>query len=86
MLGAHQDSVNGARATGRAPGADDDASGVASLSEVIRVALANDYRPLRTVKFMAYAAEEVGLRGSADIAAAAPERRTRTWSACCSST
>jgi bacterial leucyl aminopeptidase len=68
VLGAHQDSINGG-ATGRAPGADDDASGVASLSEVIRVALANDYRPLRTVKFMAYAAEEVGLRGSADIAA-----------------
>jgi leucyl aminopeptidase len=68
VLGAHQDSVNGG-ASGRAPGADDDASGVASLSEVIRVALANNYRPLRTVKFMAYAAEEVGLRGSADIAA-----------------
>jgi leucyl aminopeptidase len=68
VLGAHQDSINGG-AAGRAPGADDDASGVASLSEVIRVALANDYRPLRTVKFMAYAAEEVGLRGSADIAA-----------------
>ena len=68
VLGAHQDSVNGG-ATGRAPGADDDASGVASLSEVIRVALASGYRPQRTVKFMAYAAEEVGLRGSADIAA-----------------
>jgi leucyl aminopeptidase len=68
VLGAHQDSINGG-ASGRAPGADDDASGLASLSEVIRVALANNYRPLRTVKFMAYAAEEVGLRGSADIAA-----------------
>ncbi len=68
VLGAHQDSINGG-ASGRAPGADDDASGVASLSEAIRVALANDYRPLRTVKFMAYAAEEVGLRGSADLAA-----------------
>jgi leucyl aminopeptidase len=68
VLGAHQDSINGG-ASGRSPGADDDASGVASLSEVIRVALANGYRPQRTVKFMAYAAEEVGLRGSADIAA-----------------
>ena len=68
VLGAHQDSVNGG-ASGRAPGADDDASGVASLSEVIRVAMTNGYRPARTVKFMAYAAEEVGLRGSADIAA-----------------
>jgi leucyl aminopeptidase len=66
VLGAHQDSINGA--TGRAPGADDDASGVATLSEVIRVALASGYRPQRTVKFMAYAAEEVGLRGSRDMA------------------
>ncbi|HLA78509.1 MAG TPA: M20/M25/M40 family metallo-hydrolase [Vicinamibacteria bacterium] len=68
VLGAHQDSINGG-ASGRAPGADDDASGVATLTEVIRVAIANGYRPQRTVKFMAYAAEEVGLRGSADIAA-----------------
>ena len=69
VLGAHQDSIADGGATGRAPGADDDASGVASLSEVIRVAIANGYRPQRTVKFMAYAAEEVGLRGSAEIAA-----------------
>ena len=68
VLGAHQDSINFGP-WGRAPGADDDASGVASLSEVIRVAMANGYRPQRTVKFMAYAAEEVGLRGSAAIAA-----------------
>jgi leucyl aminopeptidase len=39
VLGAHQDSINGG-AAGRAPGADDDASGVASLSEAIRVAMA----------------------------------------------
>jgi leucyl aminopeptidase len=31
--------------------------------------MASGYRPQRTVKFMAYAAEEVGLRGSAAIAA-----------------
>jgi bacterial leucyl aminopeptidase len=69
VLGAHQDSIAGSNcSTSRAPGADDDASGVASLSEVIRVALALGYRPNRTVKFMAYAAEEVGLRGSAEIA------------------
>jgi leucyl aminopeptidase len=69
VLGAHQDSVAGSNcSTSRAPGADDDASGVASLSEVIRAAMARGYRPQRTVKFMAYAAEEVGLRGSQDIA------------------
>jgi leucyl aminopeptidase len=68
VLGAHQDSTIGGGCS-RAPGADDDASGVASLSEVIRVAMAEGYQPLRTVKFMAYAAEEIGLRGSNEIAA-----------------
>jgi leucyl aminopeptidase len=70
VLGAHLDSTIGSSTgeTSRAPGADDDASGVASLTEVIRVLMANNYQPRRTIKFMAYAAEEVGLRGSNDIA------------------
>ncbi|MBN3004755.1 M20/M25/M40 family metallo-hydrolase [Chromobacterium alkanivorans] len=70
VLGGHLDSTvgNGTGETSRAPGADDDASGIASLTEVIRVLLANNYQPRRTIKFMAYAAEEVGLRGSSDIA------------------
>jgi bacterial leucyl aminopeptidase len=68
VLGAHQDSTAGS-ACGLAPGADDDATGVAGLTEIIRAALAQGYRPRRTVKFMAYAAEEVGLRGSNEIAA-----------------
>jgi leucyl aminopeptidase len=67
VVGGHLDSINGP--TGTAPGADDDASGIASFTEVIRVAMARNYRPQRTVKFMAYAAEEVGLRGSKEIAA-----------------
>ncbi len=67
VVGGHLDSINGS--TGTAPGADDDASGVASFTEVIRVAMARNYKPQRTVKFMAYAAEEVGLRGSKEIAA-----------------
>jgi leucyl aminopeptidase len=69
VLGAHQDSINSAGATASAPGADDDASGVAALTEAIRVLMAKGFRPKRTIKFMAYAAEEVGLRGSAAIAA-----------------
>ena len=68
VVGGHLDSINGP--TGTAPGADDDAAGVASLTEAFRAALAVDFYPQRTVKFMAYAAEEVGLRGSAEIAAA----------------
>jgi len=68
VIGGHLDSINGSSSTAAAPGADDDASGVASLTEVFRVAIANGYKPARTVKFMAYAAEEIGLKGSADIA------------------
>ncbi|MFC5570427.1 M20/M25/M40 family metallo-hydrolase [Lysobacter yangpyeongensis] len=71
VLGAHLDSINGSAGGSTsqvAPGADDDASGIATLTEVVRVALANGWRPKRTVKFMGYAAEEVGLRGSNAIA------------------
>ncbi len=68
VLGAHQDSINTSSATANAPGADDDASGIASLTETLRVIVAKNFRPQRTVKLMAYAAEEVGLRGSAAIA------------------
>ncbi|QSQ27694.1 M20/M25/M40 family metallo-hydrolase [Pyxidicoccus parkwayensis] len=66
VLGAHLDSTSSPTST--APGADDDASGVATLTEVIRVAMLQGYRPAKTVKFMAYAAEEVGLVGSKEIA------------------
>ncbi len=69
VIGGHQDSVAGSNcSSSRAPGADDDASGIASISEVIRAAMVRGYQPQRTVKFMAYAAEEVGLRGSNQIA------------------
>lgn len=70
VLGAHQDSINGSGQTASAPGADDDASGIACLTETIRVLMAKNFRPERTIQFMAYAAEEVGLRGSNAIATA----------------
>jgi bacterial leucyl aminopeptidase len=70
VLGGHLDSIAPGGETSTAPGADDNASGIAVLTEVARVLLAADYRPARTVRFMAYAAEEVGLRGSHDIAEA----------------
>jgi bacterial leucyl aminopeptidase len=75
VIGGHVDSINTSASTALrpaalAPGADDDASGVASLTEAFRAAMATGFRPQRTVKFMAYAAEEVGLRGSAEIAQA----------------
>lgn len=69
ILGGHLDSIN--RDGELAPGADDNASGIAVLSEVIRVALELGYQPDRTVIFYGYAAEEIGLVGSGDIAARA---------------
>lgn len=70
VLGGHLDSINGSGTgeTTRAPGADDDASGIASMTEALRSMIAAGYKPRRTIKMMGYAAEEVGLRGSAAIA------------------
>jgi leucyl aminopeptidase len=71
VLGGHLDSVtwqSSNQVTARAPGADDDASGIATLTEILRIAMDSGYRPARTVKFMGYAAEEVGLLGSHAIA------------------
>ena len=67
VIGGHLDSIAPGGSTSTAPGADDDASGIATITEVARVLLAQDYRPARTIKVMAYAAEEVGLRGSQAI-------------------
>ncbi len=64
VIGGHLDSISMRGKNGKAPGADDDASGIATLTEVARALLAKDYRPARTIKFIAYAAEEIGLRGS----------------------
>jgi leucyl aminopeptidase len=71
VLGGHLDSINlsGNGETSRSPGADDDASGIASMTEALRAMIASGYKPRRTIKMIGYAAEEVGLRGSKDIAA-----------------
>ena len=78
VLGAHADSAVKERAGipaedelnlgKRSPGADDNASGIATITEVLRVLMRHNYRPERTVMFMAYAAEEIGLKGSEHIA------------------
>lgn len=70
IIGGHADSIAGfwGGPRRRAPGADDNASGIATITEVIRVLAQNSFRPKKTLKFMAYAAEEVGLRGSKEIA------------------
>lgn len=72
VLGGHMDSIVGrGDARSVAPGADDNASGIATLTEIARAAIALDYHPDRTVVFYGYAAEEIGLVGSAEIAAQA---------------
>ncbi len=69
VLGAHQDSIiSGGATDARSPGSDDDASGIATLTDAIRVLMDKNFHPARTIQFMAYAAEEVGLKGSNDIA------------------
>jgi leucyl aminopeptidase len=69
ILGGHADSIAGMfGGSGRAPGADDNASGIATITEVIRILMQNNFKPKRTIQFMGYAAEEVGLLGSKDIA------------------
>ncbi len=68
VVGGHADSIAGFfGGNGKAPGADDNASGIATITEVIKILMNNNYKPKRTVQFMAYAAEEVGLLGSKAI-------------------
>ena len=70
IIGGHADSIAGfwGRERARAPGADDNASGISTITEILRVMVDTGYTPQRTIKFMAYAAEEVGLLGSKAIA------------------
>ncbi|MBC7690567.1 MAG: M20/M25/M40 family metallo-hydrolase [Methylotenera sp.] len=72
IIGAHEDSINWKGffpgANDIAPGADDDASGVATVLESFRILVEAGYQPDRTLEFMTYAGEEKGLLGSQDIA------------------
>ncbi len=64
VFGGHHDSNSGSPYTA-APGADDNASGTAAALETARVLKEAGYTPKVTVKFATFAAEEVGLVGSA---------------------
>ena len=69
IIGGHADSIAGMfGGGGRAPGADDNASGISTITEIIRILMDSSFKPKRTVQFMGYAAEEVGLLGSKEIA------------------
>ncbi|KAF8974389.1 peptidase [Flammula alnicola] len=67
VVGAHQDSTNMWPFL-PAPGADDDGSGSVTILESYRALIAADFRPVRTVEFHWYSAEEGGLLGSQAVA------------------
>ena len=69
LVAAHYDSMNAktSAAEAPAPGADDDASGTAVVLELARVM--SQYRFRKTIVFIAFAGEEVGLIGSSHYAA-----------------
>ncbi len=68
IIGGHIDSTASGNNSTNAPGADDNASGIATITEAARVLFDMNFKPKRTTEFMAFAAEEVGLRGSKEIA------------------
>lgn len=68
VIGSHLDSIHPGNQTD-APGADDNASGVAVMAEVMRVLAASNTRFKRRVEWHAYGIEEIGLIGSGQIAA-----------------
>ena len=67
VIGAHLDSINVYNTQQDAPGADDDASGLAVILEIFKQFI-DDGQPDKSVIFFGYAAEEVGLVGSSEIA------------------
>jgi leucyl aminopeptidase len=68
VFGGHGDSINTDDGpTGKAPGADDNAAGIALLTELIQLIVNNNYAPKKNLTFMVYAAEEVGIIGSYEI-------------------
>ncbi|MDD5720257.1 MAG: M28 family peptidase [Candidatus Krumholzibacteria bacterium] len=61
VVGGHYDSTSGQPAT-LAPGAEDNASGACLVMEIARISAGREFE--RTVQFVLFDAEEVGLRGS----------------------
>ena len=70
IIGGHADSISRGfgKSSLRSPGADDNASGIASITETLRVLMTTNFSPEKSIQFIAYAAEEVGLIGSSEIA------------------
>lgn len=66
IVGGHHDAIvpSSSNPFVIAPGADDNASGTAAAIEIARIMKAYDYHPEATIKFITFAAEELGLHGS----------------------
>ncbi len=69
ILGAHYDSWSDESMMTYAPGANDNASGVAGIVELSRIL--SQYDSKYTLEFVAFSAEEIGLLGSEHYAASA---------------
>lgn len=63
IIGGHYDSFSSGNPLVNAPGADDNASGTAAVLETARVIMASGFQPKATIKFIAFAAEELMLYG-----------------------
>jgi hypothetical protein len=63
ILGAHYDSFSSGNPMINAPGADDNASGTAAVLETARVVMASGFQPRASLRFIAFAAEELMLFG-----------------------
>jgi len=79
VLGGHGDSINtdNEGVDSHAPGADDNAAGIAVLSDMIRLVVNQSYQPKHTIQFIAYAAEEVGIQGSYELARVYREKKIK---------
>lgn len=69
ILGGHYDDYSGTNPFASAPGAHDNASGTAAVLEVARVLKKAYFAPSRSIMFIAFSAEELGLYGSNDFVA-----------------
>ncbi|KAH6640001.1 peptidase family M28 [Truncatella angustata] len=66
VVSAHYDSI-GSPANGRAPGADDNASGIIVILEALRIFANAKYKGGNTLEFHFYSGEEGGCLGSRDV-------------------
>lgn len=80
IIGAHHDNILSSSSGDpfiKAYGANDNASGVATVLEVARVMKKNNYIPKSRILFITYAAEELGLKGSYAHSASAAEQNLK---------